>query len=70
MTPEQYLPYALATIAGLLLLLVVTRCKYRDERSRNERLRLALLELELQRINSRVRHRSSKPYYSRLGESE
>jgi hypothetical protein len=67
MSAEQYLPYALLTIAGLLLLLVVTRLKYRDARAQSERLRSDLLRLEVQRFN---RQRPKAYHYRSGGESE
>jgi hypothetical protein len=64
MTPEEFLPYTLAAIAGLALLAVVLRLKWRDERDRSERLRQELLRLQLQAFNER---RRAKPYRTICG---
>ncbi len=68
MSAEQYLPYCLACIAVLLILLIVTRLKYRDARAQSERLRSELLRLEVQRL-SRIKPKA-KAYHRRGGESE
>jgi sensor c-di-GMP phosphodiesterase-like protein len=69
MNIELYLIICLAAITGLTVLVILLRLTLRDAYARSERLRLALLELEMQRVNQRPT--LSKSYRARFGgESE